>query len=92
MLRGMEDRRNPHYTPFGKPRPLKSPNIREPLWTLMRDGVEWSAEPVFRGESYGVGARGLNQGELLISRRFTVKEPAVRWADEQKIDIERGWT
>jgi hypothetical protein len=91
MLYRMEDRRDPSYTPFGKPSASKPRAIGEPLWTLRRDGVEWSCELVFRGESYGWEARVLNAGELFFSRRFILRKQASRWADEQKTDIERGW-
>jgi hypothetical protein len=46
---------------------------------------------LFRGESYGWEARVLRSGELSMSRRFILREPAVRWADEQRTNIERGW-
>jgi hypothetical protein len=87
----MDDHRDPHYTPFGKPQAAKSPDIREALWAFRQDGVEWSGELVFRGESYGWEARVLNQGELCISRRFILREPAIHWANDQRQDIERGW-
>jgi len=87
----VDDQRDPHYTPFGKPQPARRRDPAEVLWTFRREGVEWSCDLVFRGESYGGEARVLNQGELFISRRFIVRDLAIRWADEQKTDIERGW-
>src|SRR6478752_25245 len=90
ILRRMEDQRDPHYTPFGKPRAPKPPDVGEPLWTFRKDGWNGSCELLFRGESYGWEARVLNQGGLCISRRFIVRTAAVRWADEQRTDIERG--
>src|SRR6476620_10228437 len=71
ILRRMNDERDPHYTPFGKPQAARPRDPGEGLWTLRRDGVEWSCELLFRGESYGWEARVLNQGELCISRRFS---------------------
>jgi hypothetical protein len=50
-----------------------------------------SCELAFRGESYDWEARVLNRGELFISRRFLLRDAAVRWVDEQNNDIERGW-
>jgi hypothetical protein len=91
MLSRMEDGRDPSYTPFGKRRAPRMLDPREELWALRRDHIEWSCELVFRGESYGWEARVLNQGELFVSRRFIVKEPAVQWAADQKTEIERGW-
>jgi hypothetical protein len=46
---------------------------------------------LFRAESYGLEALVLRSGELSNSRRFILREAAVRWADEQRTDIERGW-
>jgi hypothetical protein len=71
----MDDNRDPHYTPFGRPHTPKRQDIRETLWRFRRSGVEWSGELVFRGESYGWEARVLNQGEQYISRRFIVRDP-----------------
>jgi hypothetical protein len=87
----MEDNRDPHYTPFGKSQAARALDPREHLWTLRRDNVEWSCELVFRGESYGWEARVLNAGDLVISRRFVLREPAIHWANDQRRDIERGW-
>ena len=87
----MKDQRDPHYTPFGKPQPARPRDPGEVLRTFRREGVEWSCELLFRGESYGWEARVLNQGELFVSRRFIFHDAAVQWADEQKTDIERGW-
>ena len=91
ILHRLEDHRDPDYTPFGKPQAARPRDPGEVLWTLRREGVDWSCELVFRGESYGWEARVLNQGELFISRRFILREAAVRWANEQQSDIERGW-
>jgi len=91
MLRGMDDQRDPHSTPSGKHQAPRALDPRKSLWTLWRDGVEWSCELVFRGESYGWEARVLSRGELFMSRRFILREPAVAWGLEQRRDIERGW-
>jgi hypothetical protein len=91
MLRGMDDQRDPLYTPFGKPQAPRPCQPGEIVWTLRREHVDWSCELLFRGESYGWEARVLRSGELSVSRRFILREPAVRWADEQRTDIERGW-
>ena len=58
---------------------------------LRRESVDWSCELVFRGESYGWECRGLRNGELSLSRRFTLREPAEQWARELQREIERGW-
>ena len=67
MLHRMEDGRDPSYTPFGKG---PAPRRRDPadiIWTLRREGVDWTGELVFRGESYGWEARVLRSGDLVIS-------------------------
>jgi hypothetical protein len=64
----------------------------EPLWQVCVDHVTWSAELRFHGESYGVETQIFRDGELVIGRRFVVREQAIKWADEQRRDIERGWT
>jgi hypothetical protein len=87
----MEDGRDPSYTPFGEQHAPKPRDVGELLWALRKDSVEWSCELLFRGESYGWEARVLNQGELFASRRFILRDVALRWADEQKSVIERGW-
>jgi hypothetical protein len=46
---------------------------------------------VFRDETYGWEARVLRRGELVISQRLFLREPAIGWANEQKQEIERGW-
>jgi len=48
----MDDHRDPHYTPFGKPQPPRPRDPGEVLWTFKREGVHWSCELLFRGESY----------------------------------------
>jgi hypothetical protein len=52
MLSRMEDHRDPHYTPFGKPRAPKSRDVGEPLWRFREEGVEWSCELLFRVDSF----------------------------------------
>jgi len=87
----MEDRRDPSYTLLGK-RP--APRPRDPadvVWTLRREGMDWTGELVFRDETYGWEARVLRRGELVISQRLFLREPAIGWANDQKQEIERGW-
>jgi hypothetical protein len=91
MLRRMKDRRDPHYTPFGK---RQAPRPRDPadvIRTLRREGVEWTGELVFRGESYGWESRVLRDRELFNSRRFIQRAPAVDWANELLKNVKRGW-
>jgi hypothetical protein len=87
----MDDQRDPHYTPFGQPQPARPRDPGEVLWTFRREGVEWSCELVFRGESYGWEARVLRGGDLVISHRFVVRGPAIEWGQAQRANVERGW-
>jgi hypothetical protein len=48
------------YSPNRKPPARKAQTVPgEVLWTTMVDGVEWSSEFRFHGESYGWDARTL---------------------------------
>ena len=58
----------------------------EPLWSLRKDHVTWSAELRYHGE-YGVEAQILRNDELRIGRRFDLRELAVRWADQKREHI-----
>ena len=66
-----------------KPAPRCRPRPGEPLWSVQKGDVTWSAELRYHGE-YGVEAQILRNGELRIGRRFLLKEQAVRWAEEEK--------
>jgi hypothetical protein len=63
-----------------KPAPRCRPRPGEPLWSVRRNGVSWSAELRDHGE-YGVEAQILRNGELSIGRRFPPKQQAVQWAE-----------
>lgn len=60
----------------------------EPLWSFRKDHVTWSAELRYHGE-WGVEAQILCDGELVIGRRFDLRELAARWADEMRQAVER---
>jgi hypothetical protein len=62
----------------------------ELLWSFRKDRVIWSAELRFHGESYGWEAQILRDGQLVIGRRFLLKEQAIEWAEEERKAIERG--
>ena len=54
-----------------------------------KDGATWSAELRYHGE-WGVEAQILEQGELVIGRRFSTRALAVHWANDERKAIERG--
>jgi hypothetical protein len=72
-----------------KPAPRCRPRPGEPLWSVRKGDVTWSAELRFNGE-YGVEAQILRNGELVIGRRFLLKEQAIRWAEAERQHRERG--
>jgi hypothetical protein len=66
-----------HQAPQTKPRP------GEPLWSVRKDHVTWSAELRFHGE-FGVEAQILRDGGLVIGRRFDTRALAIQWAEEER--------
>jgi hypothetical protein len=82
----------PFYSPNRKPTPaVRKPIATEPLWELRKGHVVWSGDLRFHGEEYRWEARTLRDGELHLSRRFMVKENAIRWAESERADREKGW-
>jgi len=69
------------------PRQARVPKPGEPLWSLRREHVTWSAELRFHGESCGWEAQILREGELVLGRRFPLRAQAVQFADEIKGEI-----
>jgi hypothetical protein len=78
------------YRPNRQPPPPRVPRPGEPLWSLRKDHVTWSAELRYHGE-WGVEAQILRDGDLFMGRRFDLREIAVRWADEERRLIEGGF-
>jgi hypothetical protein len=78
------------WHPFRK-RPTPKPvTPGERIWTVVRDHIE--CELKFKGEDYGWDARIIRAGEFFASYRFVLRAAAERWANEQKQQIEKGWT
>lgn len=73
-----------------KPAPRCRPRPDEPLWSIRKDNVTWSAELFFRGEGYGWEAQILRNGDLRIGRRFLLKEEAVGWANNEQRELTEG--
>ena len=70
-----------------------APRQRRPgelLWTVRKDDVTWTSELKFHGKSYGWESITLRDGDLAISRRFLLREGALRWAEEEKQYREKG--
>jgi hypothetical protein len=52
--------------------------------------VQFRCELRYHGE-WGVEAQFYRAGEFLIARRFDTKAQAVRWAELERPEIEKGW-
>jgi hypothetical protein len=79
-------------SPNRRPPPPRVPKPGEPLWSVRFNHVSWSCELRFHGESYGWEAQILREGELFVAHgAFVLKSDAIRWAEEQRKDAERGW-
>lgn len=84
---------DPFYLPNRRPQPPRQPNPGELLFEFVRasDGVGMSCELRFHGESYGWEAQFFERGELFYSRgAFILRETAVRWAEQERHDMEKG--
>ena len=74
----------PFYSPKFNPPPPRMPSPGEPLWSVLKDHHNWRAELHFHGESWGWEAQILRDDELVIGRRFLLKDLAVKWANEER--------
>ena len=70
-----------------KPAPRRRLGPREPLWTVQKGDVTWTAELRYHGE-YGVEAQILRNGELTIARTFVLRDLAVGWAKNERDRLE----
>jgi hypothetical protein len=68
----------------GPPPPVRKPTPGEPVWVQQNGPVQWSCELRFHGESFGWEAQILRDGELVIGRRFLLREQAVAWAEHER--------
>ena len=66
-----------------KPAPRCRPRPGEPLWSVQKGDVTWSAELRFHGE-YSVEAQILRDGDLVIGRMFVLRDLAVGWAKNEQ--------
>jgi hypothetical protein len=75
------------------PAPARKAEPGELLFEFQRgrDRAPMACELRFHGESYGWEAQFFERGELLYSRgAFVLRDLAVRWAEEERKDMERG--
>ena len=82
-----DERWNPRTPP-----PAATRRPSEPLWNVRHNHITWSTELRFQGESYGWETTILRDGELFVAHgAFPLKGDAIRWAEEQQQEAERGW-
>jgi hypothetical protein len=79
----------PFYAPNAKPLPPRVPRPGEPLFSFVHGHDRIACELCYHGER-GVEARFLRNDELLIGRRFDMREQVVRWAETMRTVIENG--
>ncbi len=80
---------DPFYPPHHQPARPRVPRPGEPLWELRKDGATWSAELRHQGE-WGVEAHISKDGDLVIGRIFDLREWAIRWAEHERVALEKG--
>lgn len=76
---------DPWLEPFLKPTVV--PRTGESLWVFRKDERTWSAHLLYHSE-YGVEAQILRDGDLVIGRRFDLREEAVAWATAERRHLE----
>ena len=70
--------------------PPRAPKPGEPLWSFKKGGNTWLAELRDHGTGVGVEAQILRDWDLVIGRRFVLRDLAVRWAEGEREYIEQG--
>lgn len=58
------------------------------LWAFRKGLCTWRCE--LRYSEYGVEAQMLEDGELIIGRRFDTRELAIQWAELEKEELQKG--
>ena len=79
---------DPHFAGHVPPPRQRRPG--EPLWTIRVNHVTYSAELKFHGESYGWECQSFRETEFTIGRRFILREAAIRWAESERKEREKG--
>ena len=71
-----------------KPAPRRRKTPEEPLWSVHRNNVTWSAALHFHGESVGWEAQIFRDGDLSIARTFVLRDLAVGGAKNERDRLE----
>jgi hypothetical protein len=74
------------YTPTYR-QPPRLPQPGQPLWSFQIDEHTWYAELRDKGAVGGEG-RSCAMGELVVGRRFDVRELATQWTEQEWQGIE----
>ena len=76
---------------IARSRPAERCTPTEQLWTLMKDGVRWTAEVRNQGK-YGWELQLLRNETIFFGHRHVMREAAVAEALQQRHGLEaRGW-
>jgi hypothetical protein len=70
---------DPFYSPTHLP-PERRPRRGDVIWTETRDQVTWTCE-LRDHDAAGVEAQVLQDGDLVVGRRFGSRNQAHAWAD-----------
>jgi hypothetical protein len=81
----MADDDLPFYHP-AKKLPIRVPKPGEHLWTERVNNVTWSCELRSHGE-WGTEAQILRDGDLVIGRRFLIREEAIASAEQERNNL-----
>jgi len=80
------------YSPDRKPPAARTQCASgELLWEMHVKHIFWRAE-LFDEQAYGFVVRLFRGGDFFGSRRWANREAATAWANDQRGDIEKGWT
>jgi hypothetical protein len=69
--------------------PPVGPHPSELLFEVLRGTDRFTCKLLYQ-DKWGVEAQFLKNEVLLIRRRFELREQAVRWAQEMRIELEKG--
>jgi hypothetical protein len=82
----------PFYSPNARPPPPRASKPGEPLWSLRKDGRQFTCELRSHGE-HGWEAQLFRDSDFYAGRRFDLRAQAVAHAEQTRQDLERdGWT
>ena len=89
MLSRVVDDPPPFYSPTWKPPAPRQPRPGELLWEIHGAG-RWHRCELRDHGPYGIEAQIFSDTNELIARRFDTREQAIRWAEYERADLEKG--